>query len=189
MNNSLTPAIITGITGIIGIIINVSINLLGRYSDLKEARRTKNIESYETFYEPLSEKVLSLKNKINTIVKKENDIDSSKIIAYLMSESPPANLLNLLQEVRQTVDDIILFTKENNYKYIEDFKLKYYYSKFVDFIFSLNSISELNGEKLIPSFESSCVDELLKRIDYISVKIYSSNIFGFVYNYFWKKRK
>lgn len=189
MDGSYVPAIITGIAGIAGIVINVSVNTWYRHSDIKEKRKERNIVAYESFYVPLSCKLLLLQHTLKSLMDTDPNIDLKMIGEYLKNENSPAHFRNQIDDIYIVSKEVREYVNLNSYKFITDYKLKVYYDKIVDCITALCRAKENREAFPDISFEVDDIEKLLNRIDYISINIFTSNIIYRIYLRRWKNKQ
>lgn len=185
MDSSYIPAIITGVAGIAGIVINVSVNTWYRYCDIREKRKEKNILAYEIFYVPLSDKLLVLQSTIDVLP----NIDLKVVGEYLRNENPPANLRNQINDIYIAAKNVREFVDNNSFKYITDYKIKVYYDKIIECVTALCRAKE--NHEVFPDgvFEVNHIKELINRIDCISINIFTSNISYRIYLRKWRNKQ
>ncbi len=189
MDTNFIPAIITGIAGIAGIVINVLVNTWYRYSDIKEKRKEKDIAAYEEFYVPLSGKLLILQRTLKSLMKELPNIGLKGIGEYLRNESPPAQLRNQIDDIYYAAKDVQQFVNENSFRYITDYKIKFYYDKIILCITALCRTKEKREEFPDIEFEVNDIDKLLYRIEFVSINIFASNKIYRFYLRIWKNKQ
>lgn len=117
-NPQVCAAIVTAIFGILGILINIIINISFRNRDYKNKNRINNIEHIESYYMPLYNLVSPL---IETIKALNADGEPSINIA-LAGQMGSANDHNI-KPFTDSIKDLQRFLCEKEYKFLDDYKL------------------------------------------------------------------
>lgn len=117
-NPQIGAAIITALCGIIGIFINIFINIRFRNRDYKDKNRIQKIENHESYYLPLLDKVEQLENSITVIIEAVG-IDADKIFQGQMKAEYAYNV----KIFKDTLSDLRDFLNNETHKYQDDYKL------------------------------------------------------------------
>lgn len=117
-NPQVGAAIITALCGIVGIFINIFINIRFRNRDYKNKNRIQKIENHESYYLPLLDKVERLENSIIVIIEAAGS-DADKIFQGQMKAAYAYNV-KLFKEALYDLRD---FLNNETYKYQDDYKL------------------------------------------------------------------
>lgn len=183
------PAIITAVAGIIGIVINVFVNTWYRHDDVKKRRIEKDIEAYESYYLPLYGKILEFEHALNVLLETASEeVDLDKIVKYIAENNEPASLRNSLTNLNNATKKIRDFIEVNNFKYIKDYQLNYFYDKVIKFVLSLYEAKENKENNFDKTFKLEYIEKLLQRIEFIQTKISASCIIKRWYWCLWKKK-
>lgn len=182
------PAIITAITGILGVIINVFVNIWYRHNDIHEKQKETHILAYETFYVPLAMKLLVFQNCINNLDNKMNKLDLSVICDYLCKDNAPAELRTNVRDLYEAAKYINEFVNNNSFKFIKDYKTKHYYDKVINCVIALCRAKENQESYTNIVFQRDDIQKLIEHIDKNSIIIFSSNIFYTIYLRRWNTK-
>ena len=117
-NPQVGAAIITALCGIVGIFINIFINIRFRNRDYKNKNRIQKIENHESYYLPLLDKVERLENSIIVIIETAGP-DADKIFRGQMK----AEYVYNVKMFKDTLSDLRDFLNNETHKYQDDYKL------------------------------------------------------------------
>jgi len=138
--NDYLPEIITGITGMIGIIIGVFVTMLLRIFDIQNKKRENNLQALKQFYIPLCQ---YLKN-LDIIIKQYKNIDKKDSITVYLSKEKNQNgkLIFIISKIEELIPCLYQLIEKNNNYFIGDYKLQYCCNYFTDFIQNLKNAME-----------------------------------------------
>lgn len=136
-NPQVSASMITALFGILGIFINILINLWFRNKDYKNKNFMQQIENLETYYIPLSEKTKYFIKCIQNVT----DNESEDLYSILNEEvgAKYASSIRILQEALMTYNK---FFDKNEFKYPYSFKLFKIHKKVKEKVFVLNQFVE-----------------------------------------------
>lgn len=117
-NPQVGAAIITAIFGILGILINIIINISFRNRDYKNKNRIDNIEHIESYYMPLYNLASHLIETVKEI-NVEGDLNVNIALDGQM-ESAKAFKIKLFKD---SINNLHNFFGEKDYKFLNDYKL------------------------------------------------------------------
>lgn len=189
MDSTYVPAIITGIAGIAGIIINISVNTWYRYGDIKEKKKERNIVAYENFYVPLCNKLLIFQYTLKSLKNEVPSVEIKMVGDYLRNGNPPSALRTQIDDIYRAAQEVFRFVDLNSYKYITDYKTKVYYDKIMKCVTVLCRAREKHEEFSNIEFDMDYIDKFINRVDYISINIFTSNIVYQRYLRRWKNKQ
>ncbi len=174
-------AIITAIFGIIGIFVNIWINIMFRNKDYKNKNRLHNIEILESFYLPLNTHFTELKyvlksftdcNNMDETISKHGDAQNDKHRTTLKKLSA----------------QIIEHISKNKNQFIDDYKLYLLQTKIIEVVSIINNsydnnfLEHVSISKLVLEIEN-----YNKRLEHIKIKLFSKNLLDNIINNFRKK--
>lgn len=136
-NPQVSASMITALFGILGIFINILINLWFRNRDYKYKNLVQQIESLETYYTPLGEKTLYLINCIQNVTSDENE-DLYNILDNKIG-AKYASSIKVLQEALMAYNS---FFCQMEYKHPNSYKLFKIHKKVKEKIFVLSQFVE-----------------------------------------------
>lgn len=190
MDKEYIPAIITAIAGIVGVFINVGVNVFYRYRDEKERLKQKNIDAYQSFYAPLYEKLTALELSFNDIVKEDKNITINDICKHLAGEKTlPAKTDCNIKEFYKKVEDTQTFISSIQYQFYYDYKLKAYYDSVCMLLLILVDASKNKIFSDENNVNFDVVIRLRKRISGLQLSLFSKNIIMKLYHCLWSKRQ
>ncbi|GHU83308.1 hypothetical protein FACS1894196_2970 [Clostridia bacterium] len=187
MKESYIPAIVTGIAGIFGILINVSVNTWYRHSDSREKKKSNDIDAYEKFFVPLSRLLKDLCDTQEALRKSNPAISPTLICSYLSgSEVTPPELSMFITQLTDNACAISTLANSDSYKMVTDYKAKFYLARVLLFVDGIVQ-SKQKRHQIVPSeYHYDDIKRLVNRIDWISVKLFSTNLFTRIYLSVWK---
>ena len=153
-------AMITAVFGILGILINIIINYWFRNEDYKHKSFGKQLETLETYYVPLEEKIIGL---INCITIFEDD---QKMIDVILGKNG-AKEAAADERVKNALSEIKCFFMEKDFKYPSDYKLFLAHKNAKEKILILCSIIDkktISHEYLTKKTIQSDLEDLVYRI-------------------------
>lgn len=136
-NPQVSASMITALFGILGIFINILINLWFRNKDYRNKNHMQQIENLEIYYIPLEEKTKHMINCIQNAT--ENDNDNLYNILDNKVSAKYAKSIKILQEA---LDDYYKFLEESEYKYPNNYKLFKIHKKVKEEIFMLHQFTK-----------------------------------------------
>lgn len=161
-NPQVSASMITALFGILGIFINILINLWFRNRDYKYKNFMQQIENLETYYIPLSEKTKYFLNCIQNVTDNENEylynILDNKIGAKYASS------ISVLQEALRTY---YIFFVETEFKYPNSYKLFKIHKKVKEKVFALSQFAE----KKIRMTPNETIKEVISDLRYLVYQI------------------
>ena len=179
---SLYTAIIPAVAGIIGVILGFFTNTFSKYFDNKDKRRQKQIESFESYYNPLVEKLHSFLCHIDKLKKKisvyDLQLNYSLLVNTDRSEFNPE-----INTIKIDVTELLSLLSKLNYRYSGDFKVEFFRDKTFEFLIELEDAIKTNKkvDKIIP------LELVEKLIAQIGNMIYPSCWIYRKYLQYWKK--
>lgn len=180
------PVIITAAAGIVGVIINVLINVWSRYNDIKVKSIERNIEALEVYYVPLRQYLVNIWRSFCALKSLEPNTNVATIIIDNSSFNTSVDVNKLVQSLYKAVECLSDFRTQNDkYKFIQDYKLSFYYDKTMLLIDVLQSKSK-DFAQYNADVSFNCIEKLIARIDILFISIYSRNFFHRTYLYIWR---
>ncbi len=186
-NPQVCAAMITAICGILGIFINIVINIWFRNRDYKNKNKIRHIVNMEQYYLPLCDKIERTIGLIDNISKSDKtDIYS------ILSDKMEALYARDVKLLKKSLEDLKMHFDESAYKFQDDYKLFKIHRKVKNKIWELCQYSENQVRSTGESSLSSLVEELeelIYRIRCCEIKIMADNLFFKTYERFiiWKK--
>jgi hypothetical protein len=188
MEKEYNPAIITAVAGICGIILNICINAIYRVLDNYDKRRAQKIESLESYYIPLCNKM----QNFNRLISKYEELSEEKatieklVNYYNRTGRVPANQIKVFEEIKALINDSYELLQNNQY-YLYDFKIRFYFIK-INLAFNIlhQAIKDNSTyQNDYDNFSFKYINEFINRINIIIVSLYSRNIFHYIYLKLW----
>lgn len=139
------PAIITAVTGLISIFINLLIELYFRFSDKKIRIKEKMQVGIEEYYMPICMKLENIYFKMNLITI--NIENNKEIMEFLCGKKLPSiEDEKVVHDLKKDIIEINKLVNKLEYKYVNDIKLQIYYRKVIEIIEILSNTLEYNKE-------------------------------------------
>ena len=137
-NPQVSASMITALFGVLGIFINIFINLWFRKNDYKNKNRMQQIENLESYYLPLCDKVMYLKKCIQNISEEDKDL------YIILDGKMGADYASKIKILKEVLLDLFVFFSKEKYKFPDDYKLFDIYRKVRFTIIALNQFIENN---------------------------------------------
>lgn len=115
-NPQIIAAIITAVCGILGIFINIIINISFRNRDYKNRNRIRQIENIENYYEPLSSKI----EKVVACGSKLLEIEN---LNKVLDGQIGAEHANKIKRFKDSLEELYNYFYDTTYKVQDDYKL------------------------------------------------------------------
>lgn len=166
-NPQVSAAIITAVCGILGIFINILINMRFRKQDYKNRNKMKQIENMELYYLPLcdkSENIIKLINKLN----KNSETNLHYILDGEMGASYAQDVKMLKEQLRELTNHFV----SGSYKYQDNYKLFKIHRTVKYNVCELYQYSEKN----VKNSEESNINELLQELEELVYRIRMSEV-------------
>lgn len=117
-NSQISAALITALCGILGVFVNIIINIQFRNRDYKNKNRIRQIENLEKYYLPLTEKTRNLMECIESITIRQN-MDLFKILNGELG----ANYAGRIRIIIDVIDELYILVNEELYKIVGNYRL------------------------------------------------------------------
>lgn len=174
-NPQVTASMITAICGILGIFINIAINLCFRNRDYKKKSRMQQIENMELYYLPLCEKIEHIIEFVRNL-KVNDEVTVFGVLSGQMDASYAKNV----KMIENSLEDLQKYFEEGTYKVQDDYKLFEIHRKVKNNVWKLRQYSE-NGVKSTDEISvreliNEC-EELVYRIRCCEVRVMIDNVF------------
>lgn len=142
-NPQITASFVTAIFGVLGIFINIFINIHFRKQDYKCKDKIKKIENIESYYIPLLDMIEYLYMLLNGI-KQENEKNLYNILEGKLGASYSKEV-KLIKDLLKELND---FFNKKNYKFYDNYKLYMSHKRVRNLVYELNrySIQKSTGE-------------------------------------------
>jgi hypothetical protein len=159
---SLYSALIPAVAVIFGAILGFFANTFGKYLDNKDKRRQKQIESFESYYTPLTEKLYFFLGHIKKLKKKISD-ENLQLTYSLLVNNSRATLNPEIKEIEKDITEVLTSLSKLTYRHSGDFKVEFYRDKTFEFLTELDDVIKTKKEdnKEIPF---DVVEKLLAQI-------------------------
>lgn len=172
-NPQVSASMVTAICGIIGIFINIVINMCFRNRDYKNRNRMRQIENMELYYIPLCEKI---EHTIKLASKIESNGETN--IYNILSGKIAASNAQAVRLFVLALEDLQNHFAGETYKFQDDFKLFKIHRKVKNKVWELcqykgNQWEGVNDSSLCELIEN--FKELAYRIQCCEVKILADN--------------
>ncbi|MCM1233853.1 MAG: hypothetical protein NC489_27405 [Ruminococcus flavefaciens] len=138
IDESYIPAVITAGAGIVGIFINLMMEMHYKNLDKRVKVKEKMQMSIEEYYLPLAMKISEFNCKV-----KASGLDLERILEILCnSKTPSAKDEKMVENLRDCILDMYEFISNTNFKYVDDILLHKYFIEVREVIENLhNTIS------------------------------------------------
>lgn len=172
-NPQVCAAIITAICGILGIFINILINICFRNRDYRNKNKMRHIVNMEQYYLPLCDKIE------RTIRLIENISKSGETDLYIiLSNKMGASYAQDVKMLKRSLEDLQSHFDETEYKFQDDYKLFKIHRKVKNKILELcqykeNQISISSENSLGRLLEE--LEELTYRIKFCEIRLMVDN--------------
>lgn len=117
-NPQVSAAIVTAVFGILGILINIIINISFRNRDYKNKNRISNIEHIESYYMPLCNLVSRLIETVK-LINADGEINIKNVLDGKMGAANDYNI----KLFKDSINDLQQFLCQKEYKFLDDYKL------------------------------------------------------------------
>ena len=136
-NPQVSASMITALFGILGIFINILINLWFRNRDYKYKNFMQQIENLETYYIPLSEKTKYFINCIQNVTDNENED-----LYNILDDKIGAKYATSIRVLKEALKTYFMFFDETEFKYPNSYKLFKIHKKVKEKVFVLSQFVE-----------------------------------------------
>jgi hypothetical protein len=172
----LTPAWITGIAGIVGVLINIIINISFRISDGTQKKRVENKIAFDTYYLPLSYEAKALNQYLLDYENVKGNTEN------LLKDLNPSCSLNvdekrILKSVTKQVSKISEIFAQKPMHIDNDYKLLYLAIKIREHITVLEQAINIQHTSGVEVFPKKVYIEFEKLTNAKMNEIYSDNCF------------
>lgn len=172
-NPQISASIVTAICGIVGIFINIAINIRFRNRDYKDKNRVCQIEIMEAYYLPLLEKIEYFIDVVSKI-----ECYGEDNISCFLSDKAGASYAQDVKLFAEGLEDLQEHFKK--YKYQDDYKLFKIHRKVKKRVWTLyqsrkkclEEADGISGKEIIQELK-----ELSYRIQCYEIKILTDNFF------------
>lgn len=161
-NPQVSASMVTALFGILGIFINILINLWFRNRDYKYKNLMQQIESLETYYIPLGEKTKYFMNCIQKVASNESDD-----LYNILDDKIGAKYANSIMALQQALEEYNSFFEQTEYKYPNSYELFRIHRKVKEKIFILSQFVE----KKIKLSSKETVKETISDLSYLVYQI------------------
>lgn len=158
-NPQIGAAIITATCGVLGIFVNIAINIAFRNKDYKNKNRLKKIENLELYYLPLYDSILDVIDDLSVLSE-----EGIKNFSEISSGDLQSKYDSFINNVVKSLNSLNTCFATEAYRYQDDYKLfKLHREAKRKCLYILNGIK--NGET-IKDDAVSCFIEQLKELSY-----------------------
>lgn len=160
-NPQVSASMITALFGVLGIFINIFINFWFRKNDYKDKNRMQQIENLESYYLPLCDKVIYLKNCIQNVSEEDKDLYA------ILDGKMGADYASKIKLLKEVLSDLSIFFGEERYKFPDNYKLFEIHRKVRLMVIDLNQFIENNikmADKRMTNKTLIEIEELIYRI-------------------------
>lgn len=181
IDESYVPAVITAVAGILGILINLLIEVHYKNLDKKIKEKEKMQINLEVYYLPFAIKISEISSMFAT-----SGLKKERVLEFLCnSKVPSAKDEKIIENIKKSILETYKYIRETNFKYIDDILLYKYFTKAKDIIGLLgNSIiykEMINGENIDMQYFDLYVNRVNDRVFY-----YNSG--GFLHYWYYKRK-
>lgn len=173
-NPQVTAAIITAVCSILGIFINIAINIYFRNRDYRTKEKIREIENLEQYYIPLL-------YQVELLIKALNDIDNKLTLSEIFSGNTAAINAPMIKLLREPILKINNHFESVTYKIQNDFKLFKMHKEIKTKISEIELYMTSNPSKNLEFSRDELLHDLQKlasRIRYYEIALTSTNIFS-----------
>lgn len=165
-NPQVGAAIITAMCGILGIFINIGINISFRKRDYNNKRKFEKIENMDIYFLPLCDKVESIIEFLDKISKDETDL------LDVLTEKKGATIAKEAKRTKEYISDLNVFFEGTPYKFQEDYKLFQIHRKVKNKFIKLNKFITNRDN----SIEQCPIDGLVVELEELVYRIHRCEI-------------
>lgn len=168
-NPAIIAALITALCGIVGIFINIGINIHFRNQDYRNKNRITNIEILEEYYVILIEKLL----EVERIINKFENANSFK---HIFVDCKDAKYDSDKKNLNTAITEVLIFSRTYSSKYAGDYKL---YTLQKDIVETISVAGNKNLDVSVTTkdldFFKNNLFKLVERVEYIKIKLFFNN--------------
>lgn len=177
-NPQVSASMITAACGILGIFINIFINILFRNRDYKNKNRIQQIETLEIYYAPLYDKVRNLQKSIKNV-----SVNGEVDLYYILDNRLDAKYASEVEAFKLALQELNEFLNNETYKFFNNYRLYKVFKRIKERSFLLNQFMKSHLRTLDTEMSKEVIieiNELIYRIQIYEIKLLTNNV---IYRY------